>query len=160
MRVLIDGYNLLFQSGLLPRRRGPDGLQRARRSLIRHLARLLEPEAVERTVVVFDAQQQPPGIDTVEKLHGITVLYAVNYEDADELLEELIRREPTPKRLLVVSSDRRIQRAARRPRAHPVDSFEWWNELQSPGPGRDEPLDDEDEEKPDIGNPFPEGYGL
>lgn len=162
MRLLIDGYNLLFQSGLLPRRRGPDGLERARRALLRTLAGLLRPEEVGQTVIVFDARQRPAQASPNEFLDGITVRYAVDYPEADELLEELIRRESTPKRLTVVSSDHRVLQAARRRRAIGVAAEAWWDErLQQRGRSPD-PRDDEDEshvEKPDVGNPFPQGYG-
>ena len=60
---------------------------------------------------------------------GITVRFAAQYEEADELIEELIRADSAPRRLVVVSSDHRIQRAARRRRAKAVDSDVWYAEL-------------------------------
>lgn len=53
------------------------------------------------------------------------VLYAGPGRDADTLIERLIEAEPAPRRMSVVSSDRRIQRAARRRRARviPSDAF-------------------------------------
>jgi hypothetical protein len=58
----------------------------------------------------------------------MTVRYASDYEDADELIEELIAAHPTPRSLTLVSSDHRLQRAARRRRAPFVDSDVWFAE--------------------------------
>jgi hypothetical protein len=58
------------------------------------------------------------------------VRYAFGYEDADELLEELIRRAPQPKLLQVVSSDRRIQQAAHRRRARTIGAEQWLEQLE------------------------------
>jgi hypothetical protein len=60
----------------------------------------------------------------------MTVHYASNYDDADELIEELIAQNNVPRSLLVVSSDHRIQRAARRRRAQFVDSDIWFADLE------------------------------
>jgi hypothetical protein len=58
----------------------------------------------------------------------MTVRYASDYEDADELLEELIAAHHVPRSLVVVSSDHRVQRAARRRRAAFFDSDQWFAE--------------------------------
>jgi hypothetical protein len=55
--------------------------------------------------------------------------------------------------LLVVSSDHRVQRAARRRGAKFMDSDTWWAELRRPV---NKPQTDD---RPSIaGNPFPPGY--
>ena len=43
--------------------------------------------------------------------HGIHVRFAVDEGEADALLEDLIRRAATPRKLILVSDDHRIQRA-------------------------------------------------
>ena len=43
------------------------------------------------TTVVFDARDPPPDRPREYQWHGMTVRYAVGYEDADTLLEELIQ---------------------------------------------------------------------
>jgi hypothetical protein len=60
---------------------------------------------------------------------GLAVRFAHKSEEADELIEELIRGDSAPKRLTVVSSDHRLQTAARRRRAKAVDSESWWETL-------------------------------
>jgi predicted RNA-binding protein with PIN domain len=78
---------------------------------------------------VFDAADAPPGLPKVLAHAGMTVRFAPRRSDADTLIEELIASNRAPRRLVVVSSDHRIQRAARRRRAKPVDSDVWLAEL-------------------------------
>jgi predicted RNA-binding protein with PIN domain len=131
MRILIDGYNLLHASGIFadsgPRRLTE--LARARRALLRFLAGALQPASRAQTVVVFDASAAPPGLPRHEVCFGLQVQYAAGFPEADALLEELIRRHHTPRQLTVVSSDHRVQRAARRRRASAVDSRSWLESL-------------------------------
>src|SRR5262245_950417 len=129
MPILIDGYNVLYQSGLLGKGRGPGFLERARHAFVRWLAFEFAERASELTVG-FDAKQTPQDATSRQIEHGITVLYATGYENADALLEELIRRAPQPRRLLVVSSDHRVQQAARRRRARFIGAEEWLNDLE------------------------------
>jgi len=130
MLLIIDGYNLLHATGILGRGVGPGDLERSRRALLNFLASSLEEKTVRRTVVVFDASNPPPGLPQSERFRGLLVRYASDYDEADTLIEELIRRESAPRRLTVVSSDHRIQRAARRRRAMAVDSDRWYSDLR------------------------------
>jgi predicted RNA-binding protein with PIN domain len=129
MSLIIDGYNLLHVSGTLGRGRGPGALERARLALLNLLAESLAPEDVPNTTIVFDARHAPPDVPHVLEHRGLAVRFAHKYEEADELIEELIRGDSAPKRLTVVSSDHRLQTAARRRRAKAVDSESWWETL-------------------------------
>jgi predicted RNA-binding protein with PIN domain len=112
MPYLIDGYNLLHALGMSPTRTSPDGLAWARRRLLRLLSDAHGPEVGDVTVV-FDAAGPRHGPEE-ECVHGIHVLYAVHEPEADDLIEALIRRDPAPRSLVVVSNDHRVQRAAHR----------------------------------------------
>ena len=129
MSLLIDGYNLLNAVGIIGRGVGPGGLERSRLTLLDFLAESLDPSEVPQTTVVFDAGDAPPGLPRVVKHRGLTVRFAAGYDDADTLIEELIRADSAPRRLTVVSSDHRLQRAARRRRAGAVDSDVWYAEV-------------------------------
>jgi uncharacterized protein len=146
MRVLIDGYNLLYQSGHLGKGRGPGFLERARSALVRAIAAALEAEQARATTIVFDAKEAPPAASPRETSGGIEILYAVGYDEADDLLEELIRQAPQPKQLLVVSSDRRVQQIAHRCRAKYCDAGDWYEQLQR---ARSETRPPPSAEKPD-----------
>ena len=129
MSLVIDGYNVLHVVGIVGRRSGPGELHGARLALLNFLAGSLEPEELARTTVVFDAHDTPPGLPRTVEHRGITVRFAVRYEDADSLIEELIRADSAPRRLVVVSSDHRLHRAAHRRRAKAVDSDVWYDQL-------------------------------
>ncbi len=129
MPFLIDGYNVLHVVGIIGRGVGPDSLQNARSALLNFLAESLPPDEVLQTTVVFDARRPPPGLPRSLKHRGITVHFASQYEDADSQIEELILAHSSPRRLTVVSSDHRIQRAARRRKARAVDAEVWYAEV-------------------------------
>lgn len=129
MSLLIDGYNLLNAVGILGRGVGPGSLNRARLALLNFLAESLEAKEIRQTTVVFDARDPPRGSPRVLEHRGLTVRFASQYDDADSLIEELIRSDSTPRRLTVVSSDHRLQRAARRRKARAIDSDVWYAEI-------------------------------
>ncbi len=129
MSLLIDGYNLLGAVGIIGRGVGPGSLERSRLALLNFLAESLDLKEIPQTTVVFDAHNPPPGLPLVTKHRGLTVRFASQYDDADSLIEELIRADSAPRRLTVVSSDHRLQRAARRRRAAATDSDVWYEQL-------------------------------
>ncbi len=129
MPLLIDGYNLLNVAGILTRGVGPGTLQRARLAMLNFLAESLPPEEIRRTTVVFDAQDPPPGLPRTLNHRGLTVRFALADEEADDLIERLILEHSAPRRLTVVSSDHRLQRAAHRRRARAIDSDLWYAEV-------------------------------
>ena len=129
MSLLIDGYNVLHIAGILGRGVGPGSLQRSRLAMLNFLAESLEPVEISRMTVVFDARNPPPGMPRVIDHRGITVRFAAQHDNADALIEELIRADSAPRRLTVVSSDHRIQRAARRRKARAVDADVWYAEV-------------------------------
>lgn len=129
MRILIDGYNLLHVSGILRRGLGPGSLERARTALLNRLAALLPPEERGETVIVFDAKEGPRDLPTEFVHQGMSVRFARDFEEADDLLEYLIRTHSAPRQLLVVSSDHRVQKAAKRRKAKTNDSEPWLQQL-------------------------------
>jgi len=129
MFLLIDGYNLLHATDIFGEGEGPGGFQRAREALLAFLAASLNDSQRSQTTVVFDATAAPPGLPATVTLDGLTILYARDYPDADSLIEELIEDHSAPRGLLVVSSDHRIQRAARHRGAKYTDSDRWYSDL-------------------------------
>jgi uncharacterized protein len=129
MPLLIDGYNLLNVVGILGRGVGPGSLERARLALLNFLAESLDAKELAKTIVVFDSREAPWGLPRTVQHRGLTVQFASKYPDADCLIEELIQKESAPRQLTVVSSDHRLQRAARRRRARAVDSDIWYAEI-------------------------------
>jgi predicted RNA-binding protein with PIN domain len=130
MSLLIDGYNLIFGTSVESRGRG-GALERARTGLIEFLAFRIDRAKYKSIGVVFDSANAPPGLPAFFEEHGIDVHFARDHADADEMLEELISRSTAPGRLTVVSSDHRVQRAARRRGASAVDSHVWFAEQRA-----------------------------
>ncbi len=128
MPLLIDGYNLLNATGIVGRG-GPSSLGRSRLALLNFLAAAIDPREVAHTTVVFDAHDPPPGLPRVVQHGPLLVRFAAKNRTADELIEELIVADSAPRRLVVVSSDHEIQRAARRRRAKAVGSEAWYSDL-------------------------------
>ncbi|MBL9124667.1 MAG: NYN domain-containing protein [Planctomycetaceae bacterium] len=188
MALIIDGYNLIHGANLIGGGVGPRGLERSRQVLLDFLVASLPPDELSHTTVVFDAAKPPPGRPRRSEYQGIVVLFASAYDNADELIEELIQADSAPKRLTVVSSDHRLHKAARRRKAKAIDSDRWYAEIvkkrtaqRSQRPLPDKPTGPlapheverwlqelgalpageraEDTDWPQMENPFPPGYG-
>jgi hypothetical protein len=148
---LIDGYNLMYAMGILPRPMGPKGLERARLAFLGFVKGAHGAEA-DRVTVVFDARRAPPDVPTVAHHQGVEVRFAVREGEADELIERLIAEASAPRRLTVVSDDHRIQQAARRRRCPVLGCEEYLSRREKrrrrpasrpeadakPGPSREE----------------------
>lgn len=130
MRLLIDGYNLLHVTHLFGQGALAGTLQGSREALLGFLASALTASQRRTTTIVFDAAGAPPNLPAMVHFDHIEVRYARGYPDADTLLEEIIEQHRSPRGLLVVSSDHRVQRAARRRGAKTTDSGLWHAETQ------------------------------
>lgn len=124
--IMIDGYNLMHAVGLARQSYGPGDLELCRNRLLQQLTNRLNPRAAERTTVVFDAFGADDNSGRRQTRYGVDLIFAPAGTDADSELERLVAAHSSPGRLLVVSSDRRIQRAARRRRARSIDSDRFW----------------------------------
>jgi uncharacterized protein len=129
--VIIDGYNLLHAAGYARVRYAPGDLQRAREQLLGGLVMKLPSAERKRCTVVFDAQDAPLTATRAWEHRELTVLFAPPGADADGVIEELVRKHPAPRQLVVVSSDHRVQKAATKRGARAVDSEPYWEQLQS-----------------------------
>ncbi|MEL7497817.1 MAG: NYN domain-containing protein [Planctomycetota bacterium] len=147
--ILIDGYNLIFALGFNANHASAQAIDRSRSRLIDYLVQRMEQAQRIKTTIVFDAKKLPVSESHIDsRKRDIRVLFAVGYEDADSMVEELIAHHSHPKQLLVVSSDHRIQTAASRRRASIVDSERWLDQIESttapslPNPDSDQSLID------------------
>lgn len=113
MPVLIDTYNVLHVTGVLP----PDlaGID------VAGLADLIAQSRYSRHEVHLFCDGGP-GNDAPSQLAGVTLSFAGHDRTADDLIIAAIETSTIPRRLVVISSDREIQKAARRRRSRPVDS--------------------------------------
>jgi predicted RNA-binding protein with PIN domain len=112
---LIDGYNLMHAIGFLYGRLGPGGLQKARMRLLGLLQGSFGQDS-NAVTVVFDAAMATPGAEREQFYRGVRTLFALDREEADDVIERLIHQAAAPKTLYVVSDDRRVRQAAGRRR--------------------------------------------
>lgn len=129
VRLLIDGYNLLYATGAIAQDRGPGGLARARERMLRQLGQALSESQRQQTQIVFDARRAPERGESEQSVRGMTVTFATGFDEADDLLEQLIRQHPNPRALVVVSSDQRVQRCAKARKAQPITCDQWLMQL-------------------------------
>lgn len=129
MRTLIDGYNLMHAAGLIRGKLVGKQLEGARERLVKRVAFHMTKDERAHTIVIFDAKVAPAMASREALIEGIRVLYPEPGHEADELIEELIRQDMTPRKLRIVSSDRRLHRAARERLAVAVTSDRFLDEL-------------------------------
>ena len=143
--LLIDGYNVLFAAGLARKQYGPGQFEACRRRLLQGLADRIGEAQRLKTTIVFDAQDAPDGAPSEEVFAEMRVVFSVG-TDADSVIEQMLLKHSSPRQVLVVSSDHRLQRAAARRQAQWVDSDRFWErsdgetEREARRPTREESL--------------------
>ncbi len=124
MRLIVDTFNVLHVwTG------GPSaGGGRDVAALAAAIARS-EFGSWQATLVCDGAPPAHLGEGMRFRSHGREVLYAGGGCDADSLIEGLCEASDAPRRMVVVSSDRRVQRAGRRRGGRAMDSLEFVRRL-------------------------------
>lgn len=127
--LLIDGYNLMHVTRFKPLRNDQHELRRCREGLLSLLAEQL-PDAQYRAVtIVFDSNQAPQHLPDRLRWRHLDVVFARTENTADDLIAKLVQTHAHPRRLIVVSSDHRVQNAASRRKATVLDSEAWFDAL-------------------------------
>ena len=127
--LLIDGYNVI--APVAPPGKGDNRrwLERERELLLTRLGENLPESIRSLTCVVFDAASPPAHAMDRYNRFGMDIRFAIDYPQADDLIEDLIQNSSAPKRLTLVSSDHRLQAAAKRRSAFAFDSEQWFDGL-------------------------------
>lgn len=115
-RVLIDGYNLLTASPY------PD-----RESILLALSAYAKAKHLDITII-FDGTHDGTGLGERTRIGGVNVWYTPLTVTADDEIEDVLEK-PNAGSWIVVSSDRRIQKAALRAHATYVESQEFLGRL-------------------------------
>lgn len=127
--VIVDAYNLLHAA------LGPAG--GGRDFGVAGLARMIAASRYSGRPVRLVCDGRPkPGDTGDDRVPGVQVTYSGPGRDADGVIERLIKDSTDPRRLTVVSSDRRIVRAARKRRAESVPSERFLAHLLADGARR------------------------
>ncbi|MAT81167.1 MAG: hypothetical protein CMJ29_05920 [Phycisphaerae bacterium] len=134
MRLLVDTFNVLHVTGVLPPGlAGPD---------VAGLAALVASSRWGEAHVALVCDGSPPSGKNPKLPARIRAIYSGTSE-ADDILERLIQDSSAPGRLLVVSSDRRVRKAARRRGAKNLDASSFLRALledRRAGRGRPESI--------------------
>jgi predicted RNA-binding protein with PIN domain len=78
--------------------------------------------------VVFDGIG-PKIKDAFNNLFNLEIIFSGTSHEADDIIEKLILQSTGAKDLIVVSSDRRIKKAAEKRKATAVDCVDFWTEV-------------------------------
>jgi predicted RNA-binding protein with PIN domain len=136
MPILIDGHNLIAQMPDIHLGDADDEEQL--------LAKLRQYRARKKqaVTVVFDpGSVYQPG--SKYKQGGLTIQYAPHGRTADQIIINRLYLAANPKQILVVSSDRAIQRVAREVGARIMTAAEFATKLAAPAPApTDEAVED------------------
>ena len=123
MPVIIDGYNLLRSVQKAEEFESISDVQLCR--LVGRYLKLIGEEGE----IIFDGTG-PPDKSGFDDISNLEVLFAGPGGDADIVIEDKIRANTAPKRLTVVSSDRKLRRSAQARKARAVKAEVFWDELQ------------------------------
>ena len=123
MPFLIDGYNLLW--AVKKSVEGAESISDV--ELCRILGQYLGLTG-QTSEIVFDGTgpYEKSGFDNIR---GLDIFFSGADSDADSVIEDKIRTNSAPRRLTVVSSDRRIRKAAHLRKAGSIKSEIFWNEV-------------------------------
>jgi predicted RNA-binding protein with PIN domain len=121
--VLIDGYNLL----------------RAVQNFSDEHATITDvqlclvlgeylPRVKKKGKIIFDGTG-PRDKTAFKNIKNLEVLFSGSSHEADDIIEKLVLENTAPKRLVVVSSDRRIKTAAKKRKSTAINSMDFWEEV-------------------------------
>jgi len=79
--------------------------------------------------IIFDGIG-PPDKSGFEDIYNLEVFFAGSGTDTDTVIEDKISLNTAPRRLKIVSSDRRLRKAARARKATSIKSEVFWNNMQ------------------------------
>ena len=122
MQWLIDGHNLI---GQMPNLRLDDPHDEEK--LLNHLRRY-RARTGHSITVVFDSGGGF-GLGGTKKQGGITVQFAPAGKTADQIIANRVRKVKNPQAVMVVSSDRAVQRAAQQVGVRTLNAGEFAQQL-------------------------------
>ena len=122
--IIIDGHNLLHSIVKLNEDSEPIGDIQLCWIVSKYMKAVRE-----KGEIIFDGTG-PRDKSQFDNIANLEVLFAGLGSDADTVIENKIKASTAPKRLSIVSSDRRLRDAARARRATAVKSEVFWDNLQ------------------------------
>jgi predicted RNA-binding protein with PIN domain len=124
-KIIIDGYNLI----LAVREDFPGNLDLEGQR--EHLLRVLNSSQQLkkfRLIVIFDGRSEVKNL--APSSGRIRIIFSKGRKKADQIIQELVRKDPTPGQIEVVSSDREIQFTAKDHGAKVRESRDFWQQIR------------------------------
>ncbi|MFH1022698.1 MAG: NYN domain-containing protein [Planctomycetota bacterium] len=125
---IVDGYNLLHACDRAARRLEEESLEAAREELLGLLADY-SAGGGRRVVIVFDGPEDGDLPSGPSRPRGLRVVFSRGGRSADDEIAHLVERHPRPAEIAVASSDRAVQRQAKRLGAAVYSSDEFLREV-------------------------------
>ena len=122
--IIIDGHNLLYSVHKMEE----DSQVISDIGLSRIIGKYLKLTG-QKGEIVFDGTG-PRDKEIFDRVDGVEVLFAGIGTDTDTVIEGKIKANTAPKRLTIISSDRRLRRAARARKATSLKSEDFWISVQ------------------------------
>ena len=124
MPIIVDGHNLIGKMASISLA-DPEDEAKLVAILARHL-----PKGRQKAIVVFDKGAEG---DLAPRLKGpnLRVIFAPPEDCADRIIMDMIKGDPNPKGLTIVSSDNEIRRCARSRRAKLISAEDFARQLES-----------------------------
>lgn len=129
VHVIIDGYNVMRASTKGVSREAP--FQAQREAFINQVAEYRRGTTHDVTLV-FDGTKGAEKYSRATNVFGVRVIYSAQGETADEVIVSLVRQSSRPVNLMVVTSDREVQRAAKAQGATVAPAQEMVEKLANP----------------------------
>ena len=123
MPVIIDGHNLLWSI-----RNPEEGISVTDAAMCKILDRYFGIVG-EKAEIIFDGIG-PPDKTEFNNIRNLEVTFSGRNTDCDTIVEQRIRDSTAPKRLTIVSSDRRLRDAAELRKATAQKSEDFWQEVE------------------------------
>jgi predicted RNA-binding protein with PIN domain len=118
----------------------------------------------ERVHIVFDGPSPHAAFAEQVGSPGVRVSYSGAGKSADAVIADIVGTDSAARRLLVVSTDRAVARTAKRRRARPIRSDDFWvmvqRDLTRPVRGRVEPREKEAGLDPPAAERWLDEFGL
>jgi len=122
--IIIDGHNLLHSIVKI----SDDSSSFGDLQLCWIISRYLKVIG-DKGEIIFDGTG-PRDKSQYDNITNLEVIFAGLGRDADTVIEDKIRASTAPKRLSIISSDRRIRDTARTRKANAIKSEVFWENLQ------------------------------
>lgn len=147
-KIIIDGYNLIKSA----KQDFPQSVDLAGER--EHLIKILNSSVNLRNqqiIVIFDGRSDTKAFSAAD-YPNIRIIFSKNRIKADDIIQELIRKDSRPTQIELVSSDREIQFTAKGHGAKVTESKNFWRKIRGKPSQKGSQLKGESPTERDLSN--------